>query len=50
MKKDKALIRSREEQRSFKMERKAKAQASETLRRSEFIEAMRLIGGVKPRG
>lgn len=43
MKKDKAVVRSREELRSFKQERKAKAHASKTLRRSEFIEAMRLL-------
>lgn len=49
MKKSKSVLRSREEQRSFKQERKAKARVSETLRRSEFIEAMRLMGGVKQR-
>lgn len=43
MKKDKSVQRTAESAKAYKQERKAKAHASETLRRSEFIEAMRLL-------
>ena len=47
MKKDKSVVRSREEQKSFKLERRAVARRCEKLEKSEFLEAMRLLGGVK---
>ena len=49
MKKSKSVVRSREEQRSFKLERRAVARRCEKLEKSEFLEAMRLMGGVKAR-
>ena len=49
MKKHPTIKRSREEQRSFKLERRAVARRCEKLEKSEFLEAMRLLGGVKAR-
>lgn len=49
MKKDKSVKRTTEGAKAFKLERRAKARVSETLRKSEFLEAMRLLGGVKAR-
>lgn len=46
MKKPANIIRSREEAKVYKTERRAKAQREAVLRRTEFVEEMRLMGGV----
>lgn len=46
MKKPSNVIRSREERKVYKTERRAIAQRREVLRQTEFVEEMCLIGGV----
>ena len=49
MKKDKSVKRTSEGAKAYKLERRAVARRCEKLEKSEFLEAMRLLGGVKQR-
>lgn len=46
MKKPANIIRTREERKVYKTEQRAKAQRREVLRQTEFVEEMRMMGGV----
>lgn len=49
MKKDKAVQRTAESAKAYKLERRAVARRCEKLEKNEFLEALRLLGGVKAR-